>query len=83
MDADKAALANFVARVVPAAALIGGAMKKATAIATMPSLATVANKEVVNAAVETGLNTGLCATDIRAEVMSAFVARRPGVWTGK
>jgi enoyl-CoA hydratase len=92
MGAEEAERANLVARVVPAADLIDEALKTAAAIAAMPPLAAIANKEMVNAAFETGLNTGLlferrlfnglCATDDKAEGMSAFVAKRPGAWTG-
>jgi enoyl-CoA hydratase len=92
MGAEEAERANLVARVVPAADLIDEALKTAAAIAAMPPLAAIANKEMVNAAFETGLNTGLlferrlfnglCATGDKAEGMSAFVAKRTGVWTG-
>ena len=93
MDAAEAERSGLVSRVVPAAELIDEALKTAAAIAAMPPLAAIANKEMVNAAFETGLNTGLlferrlfnglCATDDKAEGMSAFVAKRPGTWTGK
>ena len=93
MDAVEAERSGLVARVVPAAELLDEAMKAAKAIASMPPLAAIANKEMVNAAFETGLAqgilferrlfNGLCATDDKAEGMSAFVAKRPGVWTGK
>ena len=92
MGAEEAERANLVARVVPAADLIDEAMKLAETIAAMPPLAAIANKEMVNAAFETSLGMGLlferrlfngiCATDDKAEGMSAFVAKRPGVWTG-
>ena len=92
MGAEEAERANLVARVVPAADLLDEAMKEAAAIAAMPPLAAIANKEMVNAAFETGLAqgimferrlcNGLCATDDKAEGMRAFVAKRPGVWTG-
>jgi enoyl-CoA hydratase len=93
MGAEEAERANLVSRVVPAAELLDEALKMAQAIAAMPPLAIVANKEAVNAAFETTLATGLnyerrlfngiCATDDKMEGMSAFVAKRPGVWTGK
>ena len=93
MGAEEAERAGLVSRVVPAAELIDEAIKVATAIAAMPPLAAIANKEMVNAAFETGLSQGLlferrlfhglCATDDKAEGMAAFVEKRPGVWTGR
>ena len=93
MGAEEAERANLVARVIPAADLIDEAMKLAETIAAMPPLAAIANKEMVNAAFETNLGIGLlferrlfdglCATEDKAEGMSAFVAKRPGAWTGK
>jgi enoyl-CoA hydratase len=93
MGAEEAERANLVARVVPAADLLDEALKLAETIAGMPPLAAIANKEMVNAAFETSLSQGinferrlfdgLCASDDKAEGMSAFVAKRPGVWTGR
>jgi enoyl-CoA hydratase len=93
IDAVEAERAGLVARIVPAAELVDDAMKTARTIAAMPPLAAIANKEMVNAAFETGLAqgilferrlfAGLCATDDKAEGMQAFVAKRPGVWTGR
>jgi len=93
MDAVEAERAGLVARVVPADQLVDEAMKTAKTIAAMPPLAAIANKEMVNAAFETGLAqgilferrlfAGLCATDDKAEGMTAFVEKRPGNWTGK
>lgn len=93
MDAVEAERASLVSRVVPVADLLAEALKTAAAIAAMPPLAAIANKEMVNAAFETGLNmgilferrlfNGLCATDDKAEGMTAFVEKRPGNWTGK
>lgn len=92
MSAEEAERANLVARVVPAADLIEEALKLATTIASMPPLAALANKEMVNAAFETGLAqgilferrlfAGLTATADKAEGMGAFVAKRPAIWTG-
>ena len=80
-------------KVVPAAELLDEAMKLAATIAAMPPLAIIANKEMVNAAFETTLAqgivferrlfNGLCATADKAEGMSAFMAKRPGNWTGR
>ena len=93
MDAAEAERASLVSRVVPAAELIEEALKVAAQIAAMPPLAAIANKEMVNAAFETGLATGilferrlfggLAATEDKAEGMSAFVEKRPGAWTGR
>ena len=93
MDAVEAERSGLVARVVPADQLLDEAMKTAKTIASMPPLAAIANKEMVNAAFETGLAqgilferrlfAGLCATEDKAEGMSAFVAKRPGNWTGR
>ncbi len=93
MDAAEAERASLVSRVVPAADLVADALKTAAAIAAMPPLAAIANKEMVNTAFETGLATGilferrlfngLAATDDKAEGMSAFVEKRPGSWTGR
>jgi len=69
------------------------AMKAAEAIAGMPPLAAIMNKEMVNVAFETTLDAGLLierrmfqvltATEDRTEGMTAFVEKRPGVWTGR
>ena len=93
MDAAEAERANLVSRIVPLADLVDEALKAASAIAAMPPLAAVANKEMVNAAFETQLGqgiqferrlfNGLCATDDKAEGMAAFVGKRPGNWTGR
>ncbi len=53
MDAEEAERSGLVARVVPAADLLDEALKTAEAIAAMPPLAAIANKEMVNAAFET------------------------------
>ena len=93
MDAAEAERAGLVARVVPAAELVDEALKTAAAIAAMPPLATIANKEMVNAAFETGLAQGilferrlfhgLFGTADQKEGMAAFVEKRPGSWTGR
>jgi enoyl-CoA hydratase len=59
----------------------------------MPPLAAMMNKEMVNIAFETTLDTGLVmerrmfqvltATEDKAEGMAAFVEKRPGAWKGK
>ncbi|WP_333838626.1 enoyl-CoA hydratase-related protein [Novosphingobium sp.] len=93
MDAAEAERAGLVARVVPLAELMDEAMKAAAAIAAMPPLAAIANKELVNAAFETTLDQGivlerrvfhvLAATEDKAEGMAAFVEKRPAVWKGR
>ena len=93
MDAVEAERANLCSKVVPAAELMDEALKMANAIAGMPPLAAIANKEMINAAFETGLGmgllferrlfNGLCATEDKVEGMTAFVEKRPGNWTGK
>jgi enoyl-CoA hydratase len=93
MDAAEAERANLVAYVVPAAELEAEALKTAQVIAEMAPLAAIANKEMVNAAFETGLAqgilferrvfNGLAATEDKAEGMTAFSEKRKGVWKGK
>ena len=93
MGATEAETAGLVARVVPLADLMADALKTAAAIAAMPPLAAIANKEMVNAAFETTLDQGvflerrifqvLTATEDKAEGMAAFIEKRTGVWAGK
>ena len=93
MDAEEAERAGLVARVIPAADLLDEAMKSAAAIAAMPPLAAMVNKEMVNAAYETTLDQGLLherrlfqiltATEDKAEGMHAFIEKREGQWTGR
>src|SRR5687768_12190254 len=59
MDAAEAERAGLVAKVVPAADLLAEAMKIAGQVASMAPLAAIANKEMVNAAFETGLAQGI------------------------
>ena len=93
MDAAEAESAGLVARVVPAAELVTEALKIATTIAAMPPLASIAAKEAINASFEMplaqGVNFerrlfhGLFGSADQAEGMAAFIAKRPGVWTGQ
>ncbi len=93
MDAHEAERANLVSRVVPLADLMVDVIKTATQIASMAPLAALANKEMVNAAFETGLAQGvlferrlfhaLNATQDKKEGMAAFIEKRAGVWTGR
>jgi enoyl-CoA hydratase len=92
MDAAEAERSGLVARIVPAADLIEEAVKSAATIAAMAPLATLAVKEMVNAAFETGLAQGvlferrlfhgLFGSADQKEGMAAFIGKRPGVWTG-
>jgi len=93
MDAAEAERSGLVSRVVPLDQLLDEALKTAAAIAGMPPLAATMNKEMVNLAFETTLDTGLImerrmfqvltATEDKVEGMAAFVEKRPGVWKGK
>ncbi|WP_432201050.1 enoyl-CoA hydratase-related protein [Erythrobacter sp. W53] len=93
MGAEEAERANLVARVAPHDELIADALKTAAAIAAMPPMATIANKEMVNAAFESSLDQGLImerrifqiltASEDKAEGMAAFVEKREGVWKGR
>ncbi|MEY4239127.1 MAG: hypothetical protein RL339_1728 [Pseudomonadota bacterium] len=93
MGAEEAERSGLVSRVVPLASLVDEAVKLAAEIAAMPPLATIANKEAVNAAFEMTLEQGLImerrifqvltATADKAEGMGAFIEKRPGVWKGK
>ena len=92
MGAEEAERSGLVARVVPKDELMADALKTAGEIAAMPPLATMACKEMVNAAFETGLAqgilferrlfNGLCATADKYEGMSAFAEKRQGTWSG-
>lgn len=93
MDAAEAERGGLVSRVVPQDQLIDAAMKAAEAIAAMPPLAAMINKEMVNVAFETTLESGLLAerrmfqvltaTEDKTEGMTAFVEKRAGVWKGQ
>lgn len=93
MDAVEAERSGLVSRVVPLASLIDEAMAAAEAIAAMPPVAVIANKEMVSAAFEMTLDQGLLferrvfqvltATEDKAEGMAAFIEKRPGVWKGR
>lgn len=92
MDVVEAERAGLVSRIVPVDDLIAEAVKAAGIIAGMAPLAAKANKEMVNAAFESGLAQGirferrlfhaLCATRDKAEGMDAFVEKRPPIWSG-
>jgi enoyl-CoA hydratase len=93
MGAEEAERSGLVTRIVPADDLVAEALKTAQAIAAMPPLAAIANKEMVNMAFEATLAQGLvnerrlfqilAATEDKVEGMTAFVEKRAGVWTGR
>ncbi len=93
MDAKEAESSGLVSRVVPAAELLDDALKTAETIASMPPMATMMNKEMVDLAFETSLAQGLLgerrmfqiltATEDKKEGMAAFVEKRPGNWMGR
>ena len=93
MDAEEAERSGLVARVVPAGEFMAEVMKTAETIASMPPLAAIAVKEMVNAAFEMPLVQGLrferrlfhalFGTEDQKEGMTAFVEKRPGKWKGK
>jgi enoyl-CoA hydratase len=93
MAADEAERAGLVAKVVPLADLLAETMKTAELIASMPPMAAMVNKEMVNTAFETGLAQGivserrlfqiLTATEDKAEGMAAFIEKRAGIWKGR
>ncbi len=93
MDAAEAERSGLVARVVEHANLVDEAVKTATVIASMPPMAAMVNKDMVNAAFETTLDQGLiyerrlfqilAATEDKAEGMAAFIEKREGVWRGR
>jgi enoyl-CoA hydratase len=86
MDAAEAESCGLVARVVPAAALMGEAMKTAQTIAGMSLPSVMMAKEAVNRAFEVSLAEGvaferrvfhsLFATEDQKEGMAAFVEKR-------
>lgn len=93
MDAEEAERAGLVSRILPSDELVEEAVKTAALIASMAPLAAKANKEMVNAAYETGLAQGvaferrlfhaLFGTEDQKEGMAAFVEKRQGEWKGK
>jgi len=86
MDAAEAERAGLVARIVPADKLLEETLAAAKKIAAFGQLASIGNKEAVNAAFETPLNEGLklerrlfyglFATEDQKEGMAAFIAKR-------
>lgn len=93
MGAEEAERSNLVARVVPHGDLMAEAHKTAALIASMPPMAAIANKEMVNSAYEMTLEQGivqerrlfqiLTASEDKAEGMEAFIEKREGSWKGR
>jgi enoyl-CoA hydratase len=93
MDAVEAERTGIVSRIVSIGALVDEALTAARKIAEMAPLAVLANKEMVNAALEMPLAQGilferrlfhsLFALDDRKEGMTAFIGKRKPVFTGK
>lgn len=93
MGAEEAERSNLVAKVVPHDDLMAEAHKTAALIASMPPMAAIANKEMVNSAFEMTLEQGviqerrlfqiLTASEDKAEGMAAFIEKREGQWKGR
>ena len=93
MDAAEAERAGLVSRVVPADKLLEEALAAAAKIAAQSPLAVMMNKELVNAAFETTLATGvgmerrlfhsLFAFEDQKEGMAAFVDKRKPAFKGR
>ncbi|MDH4479264.1 MAG: enoyl-CoA hydratase [Rhodoferax sp.] len=91
MDAAEAERAGLVSRVVPLASLMDEVLAAALMVAGFSQIATMAAKESVNRAFESGLSDGvmferrlfhaLFATADQKEGMDAFMAKRPAVFT--
>ena len=90
MGAEEAERSGLVARVVEPDALEAEVMKAANTIACQSKVATVAGKDAVNRAFETGLTegigaerrvfAGLFSTHDQKEGMAAFMEKRTPVW---
>jgi enoyl-CoA hydratase len=93
MDAAEAERAGLVSRVVPADKLLDEAIAAAIKIASQSTLAVMMNKELVGAAYETTLATGvamerrlfhsLFAFEDQKEGMAAFVGKRKPAFKGR
>jgi enoyl-CoA hydratase len=91
MDAAEAERSGLVSRVVPAAELLGEALRTAEQIAALSLPVVMLAKEAVNHAYETALSEGVrverrlfhatFATDDRREGMKAFVEKRKPKWS--
>ena len=93
MDAAEALASGLVSRVVPGERLLDEAREAAARIAAQSPLAVMANKEMVNVALESTLTEGvrferrlfhsLFAFDDQKEGMAAFVEKRKPDFTGR
>lgn len=93
MDAAEAERSGLVTRIVPASGLLDDAMTTAATVASMPQMAAMVNKEMVNLAFEASLQQALtmerrlfdvlAATEDKQEGMAAFVEKRPAQWKGR
>ncbi|MCB2073299.1 MAG: enoyl-CoA hydratase/isomerase family protein [Novosphingobium sp.] len=93
MDVEEAEKSGLVARIFPHEELLEKALEVAAEIASMPRLAALLNKEMVNVAFETTLEQGLlyerrtwsilAATEDRTEGMKAFVEKRAANWKNR
>src|SRR5690606_13591727 len=93
MDAQEALASNLAARVVPHEALMDECRAMASKMGSQSLLALMANKEMVNAALETTLTKGiqferrlfhsLFAFEDQKEGMAAFVEKRKPTFTGR
>ncbi len=93
MDAAEAERSGLVSRVVPLANLMEDVLSVAKKIASMPPIAVMMNKEMVNAAYETTLSQGviferrlfhsLFAFDDQKEGMGAFAEKRKPEFKGR
>jgi len=93
MDAAEAERAGLASRVFPHETLLDEVRKIAAKIASQSPLAVMANKEMVNAALETTLTQGvqferrlfhsLFAFEDQKEGMTAFVEKRKPIFTGR
>jgi enoyl-CoA hydratase/carnithine racemase len=92
MGAEEAERAGLASRIFPADMLVAEALAVAAKIAALSPIATAMNKEMVNAAYETTLSTGLVferrlfhslfAFDDQKEGMAAFVEKRKPAFKG-
>jgi enoyl-CoA hydratase len=91
MDAAEAERANLVSRVVPAAELVGEAIKVGEKLASLSPVAVAMAKESVNRAFEVTLHEGvrferrlflsLFGTPDQKEGMAAFAEKRPATFS--